>query len=528
MQTHPRLALRVFFYARLGLSSGMDLLVFPHQLFKEHPGLSLNPDRVVLVEDSLFFGDARYPLRFHKQKLWFHRATMKRYERFVASKGFETHYLDYGGPECSLGAQLNKLAKPKNGSPGLLTIDPTDFILEKRLRRYCEANRISLELLPNPGFINTPEENTGYRSGKKRWFMADFYKWQRTRLNVLMEDGRPVGGQWSFDEDNRKKVPKKLLGSIPSVTFPKHDGIDQESREHVLRHSAGNPGSLGQLYYPTSHRQASAWLKKFLTDRFDNFGPYEDAIVEGQSWLWHSMLTPMLNTGLLTPKQVLAETLKFAAGNDVPLSSLEGFVRQVIGWREFMRATYEDLGVTMRTTNHWQHHRRVPDSFYDATTGIVPIDDTISRILETGYCHHIERLMVLGGFMFLCEFDPKEIYRWFMEMFIDSYDWVMVPNVYAMSQNADGGLITTKPYFSGSSYVRKMSHHKKADWCDIWDGLYWRWIWNHHEELGKNPRWAMMCSMAKKMDVAKRERHLENAELFFKSEAMCRFQGTDG
>ena len=122
--------------------------------------------------------------------------------------------------------------------------------------------------------------------------------------------------------------------------------------------------------------------------------------------------------------------------------------------------------------------------------------------------------MVLGGFMFLCEIDPDDIYRWFMELFVDSYDWVMVPNAYAMSQNADGGLITTKPYFSGSSYIRKMSHYKSAPWCDIWDGLYWRWIWNHHRELGKNPRWAMMCSMAKKMDAEKRNRHLDNAERF--------------
>ena len=181
-----------------------------------------------------------------------------------------------------------------------------------------------------------------------------------------------------------------------------------------------------------------------------------------------------------------------------------------------MRATYEDLGVAMRTTNHWQHDRPMPAAFYNGTTGILPIDDTIKRLLETGFCHHIERLMVLGGFMFLCEIDPNDIYLWFMEMFIDSYDWVMVPNVYAMSQNADGGQITTKPYFSGSSYVRKMSHHKKDAWCDVWDGLYWRWIWNHHEELAKNPRWAMMCSMAKKMDVEKRETHLENAERFLR------------
>jgi deoxyribodipyrimidine photolyase-related protein len=208
------------------------------------------------------------------------------------------------------------------------------------------------------------------------------------------------------------------------------------------------------------------------------------------------------------------ETLAFANKNDVPLNSLEGFLRQIIGWREFIRATYQDVGVEMRTSNHWQHHRKIPVSFYDGTTGIQPIDDTINRVLTTGYCHHIERLMVLGGFMFLCEFHPDEIYRWFMEMFVDSYDWVMVPNVYAMSQHADGGMITTKPYFSGSAYIRKMSHYPKAEWCDTWDALYWRWIWNHAEELARNPRWAMMCSAARKMNAEKLDRHRELAEAF--------------
>ncbi|MEM9971110.1 MAG: cryptochrome/photolyase family protein, partial [Pseudomonadota bacterium] len=145
------------------------------------------------------------------------------------------------------------------------------------------------------------------------------------------------------------------------------------------------------------------------------------------------------------------------------------------------------------------------------------IDDTIRRILDTGYCHHIERLMVLGGFMFLCDFDPDDVYRWFMEMFVDSYDWVMVPNTYAMSQHADGGLITTKPYFSGSNYVRKMSHWGKGDWADTWDGLYWRFINKHKKELGNNPRWAMMCRTAERMKDETREAHLQNAANYLRS-----------
>jgi deoxyribodipyrimidine photolyase-related protein len=344
--------------------------------------------------------------------------------------------------------------------------------------------------------------------------MGDFYKFQRRRLDILMDGDEPVGGKWSFDDDNRKKVPKQLLAEIPSLLKVKFDAIDRAAVDHVEGRFPDNPGSLDELFFPTSHANAKKWLKHFLKERFASFGDYEDAIVQGESWLWHSVVTPSLNTGLLTPNQILKETLAFANKNDVPLNSLEGFLRQIIGWREFMRATYQDLGVKMRTTNHWNHNRKIPACFYDGSTGILPIDDTIHRILRTGYCHHIERLMVLGGFMFLCEFDPDEIYKWFMEMFVDSYDWVMVPNVYAMSQNADGGMITTKPYFSGSAYIRKMSHYPKAEWCDIWDALYWRWIWNHADELSRNPRWAMMCSMVRKMEADKRHEHLKSAETF--------------
>ncbi len=456
-------------------------------------------------------------MQVHQQKLWLHRASMKRYESELQNQGFETQYVNYDANAPSLVDQLSKSIKRKDRETELCCIDPTDFVLEKRLRKACELLGLRLEMLPNPGFLNSAEENQDYRAGKKRWFMADFYKWQRQRMNILMDGDQPAGGQWSYDEENRKKVPKKLLSAIPEILSIKRDDIDYQAKEYVQQRFSHHPGNINQLYYPTSHQSARRWLKHFLANRFEQFGDYEDSIVEGESWLWHSVLTPSINIGLLTPGEVVEATIDFAKKNEVPLNSLEGFLRQVIGWREFMRATYEDLGVPMRTTNYWQHRRPMPKCFFDGTTGIAPIDDTIRRILATGYCHHIERLMVLGGFMFLCEIDPDDIYRWFMEMFVDSYDWVMVPNVYAMSQNADGGTITTKPYFSGSSYIRKMSHYKHGPWCEIWDGLYWRWIWNHSNELGKNPRWAMMCNMAKKMEAKKRNQHLQQAETFLES-----------
>ena len=489
------------------------LLVFPHQLFQRHPGLRHDPDEVWLIEDTLFFGDPHYPMQFHKQKLWLHRASMKRYQRWLEERGQRTSYIDFE-PNSPTDVLLNSKHR-KNRQ--YIVAEPDDFILRKRLHRFAISQNTELKFTASPMFLNSRSLNQRYRQSKKRWFMADFYRFQRTRLKILVDNGKPVGGKWSFDTENRKKVPKQLLAQLPEMPPISFDEIDEQARQHVSKRFQKNPGSIDQLYYPTSHRAAAKWLKCFLEQRFDHFGDYEDAIVQGESWLWHSVLTPMLNVGLLTPKQIVDATLKHADQREIPLNSLEGFIRQVIGWREFMRATYDDLGVRMRTTNHWGHHRPIPHSFWNAETGIPPIDDTISRVLETGYCHHIERLMLLGGFMFLCEFDPDEIYKWFMEMFVDSYDWVMVPNAYAMSQNADGGLITTKPYFSGSSYVRKMSNHPKGKWCDVWDGLYWRWIWNHVDELSQNPRWAMMCSAARKMDSTKRATHLKNAEMFFNS-----------
>lgn len=492
------------------MSSATVLL--PNQLFADHPGLSDTPDKVVLFEDPLFFGDPQYPAKMHKQKLWLHRASMARYHQSLLAEGINSTIMAYDGQADAALRLFQGLAS--DGITQTVMVEPVDFIAQKRLIHAADRTSITLQFLPSPGFLNTQADNRDWANGRKRWFMAEFYKTQRRRLDVLMEGDQPQGGQWSFDEENRKKVPKALLKSLPWMDWPAHDDIDNAAKLSVLAEFPEATGQLDTLYYPTSHAAAAQWLRQFLERRFAQFGDYEDAIVGGESWLWHAVLTPALNIGLLTPKQVIDATLAYAGDNGIPLNSVEGFVRQIIGWREFIRATYEDLGVPMRTTNHWNHHRPMPAAFYDGTTGIDPLDDAIKRVLNTGYCHHIERLMVIGGFMFLCEVNPDDIYRWFMEMFVDSYDWVMVPNVYAMSQHADGGLITTKPYFSGSNYIRKMSHWKAGPWAETWDGLYWRFILKHSEALARNPRWAMMCRTGARMTPETKSKHLEAADRF--------------
>jgi deoxyribodipyrimidine photolyase-related protein len=231
----------------------------------------------------------------------------------------------------------------------------------------------------------------------------------------------------------------------------------------------------------------------------------------------HSVLTPMMNVGLLQPLEVVNAAIEYAGKHNVPINSLEGFVRQIMGWREFIRGMYECKGVESRTTNFWGFKRKIPSSFYDGTTGIIPVDETIRKVNETGYCHHIERLMILGNFMVLCEFDPNEVYEWFMELFIDAYDWVMVPNVYGMSQFADGGLFATKPYISGSNYVMKMSNYPKGDWNEVWDGLFWRFIQANRDFFSKNPRLNMMVRTFDKMNIERKNRLLLKAEAFLET-----------
>ena len=269
--------------------------------------------------------------------------------------------------------------------------------------------------------------------------------------------------------------------------------------------------------YPVSRADAQDWLQRFLNERLENFGVYEDAMLREESVLYHSVLSPLLNVGLLLPQDVLDQTLIAASNRSIPLNSLEGFVRQLIGWREFVRQVYVRAGRQQRTKNYWGFTRKIPRSFWEGTTGLHPFDTVVQRVLRTGYCHHIERLMVVGNLMLLCEFDPDEVYRWFMELFIDSYDWVMVPNVYGMSQFADGGMMTTKPYISGSNYLMKMGNWEKGDWQPVWDGLFWRFMHVHRDFFLQNPRLGMLVGTFDKMPAERQQMHLNNADRFLSS-----------
>ncbi len=486
-------------------------LIFPHQLFETNPILERDYP-IFLIEEYLFF--SQYP--FHKQKLAFHRASMKCYAHYLTKNKKKVQYIQAKSPESDIRRLIPFLKE--QGYNKILYIDPTDYLLDRRIKRQAVKENIDLEQLPNPSFINSKADNSNFfKPTKKKFFQTSFYKEQRERLSILLnKDGGPEGGKWSFDGDNRKKYPAKK--TPPAIKFPKQNSFYLEAIDYVNQHFQDNYGSLSDTpLYPIDHQESSKWLEQFLQNRFEEFGDYEDAIVKGESILNHSVLSPLLNTGLITPKDIIQKTISYYKKNNIPLNSTEGFVRQIIGWREFIRGIYEVKGTEERTSNYWGFDRKIPKSFYNGTTGIDPLDEVIKEILKTGYCHHIERLMVLGNFMLLCEFDPNEVYQWFMELFIDAYDWVMVPNVYGMSQFADGGLFATKPYISGSNYILKMSNYSKGEWQKTWDGLFWRFMDVHRDFFNSNPRLGMLVRTFDKMEQSKKQSHHIEAEKFLKS-----------
>lgn len=477
-------------------------LIFPHQLFADHPALA-GASRAVMVEEPLYFTQHR----FHRQKLILHRASMRRFADELRQRSVKVDYVEAGelSETAALAAYLKRLR-----IRSVQYVDPCDDWLSTRLAAALEEHGIAATVLDDPHFLTPSSVVRDFSAGKDRLFFTEFYIAQRKRLGLLLErDGKPVGGQWSFDPENRKKLPK--AARVPETRRAEEGDSVVEARQYARTHFPTAIGLDAMFGYPTDHAGASAWLEQFMNERLATFGDYEDAISTTHDVLFHSVLTPMLNIGLLSPRQIVDAAM--ARAGRVPLNSLEGFLRQVIGWREFVRLVYLTHGRGQRTRNFWGFTHDVPAAFYDASTGVDPVDHVIRQVLRTGYCHHIERLMILGNFLLLCEVNPDSVYRWFMELFVDAYDWVMVPNVYGMSQYADGGLMTTKPYISGSNYVIKMSDFKKGPWCAVWDALYWCFVDRHADFFERNPRLAMMVKMKDRLGD-KLQEHRRVADAF--------------
>lgn len=476
-------------------------LIFPNQLFEHHPAIT--HDRIIiLIEHPRFFTD----FQFHKQKILLHRASMRAYYDTLLKQDYSCIYLEFNEAD----ALFDILQKKKIRE--IHCIDFCDHTLEYKIKTESKKAQIQLNIYESPMFMTPRDFIKKKLAGKKHLFMHTFYIDQRKRLNVMMHKGKPMGGSWSFDNQNRKPLTSHT--KIPSMPKEIKGKYIQDGIEYVNRHFKKNPGELEKFYFPITHLQAKSLVDEFLEKRFAHFGDFQDAIAQNEPLLFHSFLSSALNIGLVTPEYVLNKALEYAKKHKIQMNNVEGFVRQIIGWREFVRAVYLMKGKKQSRGNFFKHSRTLPLSFWSASTGIKPIDCIISRVLKYAYAHHIERLMVLGNFMMLAQIKPPDVYTWFMELFIDAYDWVMVPNVFGMSQYADGGFMTTKPYVSSSNYLLKMSDFQKGDWCAIWDALYWHFLHTNRTTLAKIHRAKIMILPLRKMSPAALEKKLSVAKDF--------------
>ena len=482
-------------------------LVYPHQLHAAQLQVEQGT-RLVVVEDDLLYRQ----LPFHAHKLVLHRAAVARFVDRAREAGHDVDVVE-SRPDRTSGKGLVELIE-RLAPQRITVLDVVDDWLGRDCRDQLREAGYELrreDVLDTPGFLTSRAQIAEQLGGGGSPRMQHFYAWQRRRLDVLVDGKQPVGGRWSFDTENRKKLPKGHAVPDPGLGPARRHTRVTEAIDWVAEHFPDAPGDPRTFAWPTSPGEADAALRRFLDERLSHFGPYEDAISAEHPVVFHSALSPALNCGLIDPAQVLERTLAAAEEQDADLPSLEGFVRQLIGWREYMRGTYRLWGRQMRTSNVLGHVRSLPPGWWDGTTGLDPVDLVIRRVLDRGWAHHIERLMVLGNALCLQRVDPEEVWRWFMAMFVDAYDWVMVPNVYAMSQFAAGEAITTKPYVSGSNYLKKMSDLPPGPWREAWDGLYWVFVDDHREAFEANPRSGFAVRTLEGMDPQKLAAHREAA-----------------
>lgn len=461
--------------------------------------------------------------RFHKHKLILFLASMRSYRDMLRKNGFEVIYTELTSDsyEQILGRQIQK-----TGCKILATWEVEDHFMEDRLQNLAKAQDIELRIHISPMFVHTRLHFKNYLESVKKPFMKTFYERSRKQLNILMDtSGKPLGGRFSFDDENRKRLPKAI--EIPNRLHLQPKAANQSNHvrdvsQIINQTFPSHPGETADFWLPTTR---SGWMKhliEFTDQYFTRFGDYEDAISTRDPFLFHSVLSPGLNLGLITPDDVIQTALTAFRENQnsslrIPLNSVEGFIRQILGWREFIRGIYHHYDEHQRTSNFWNHNRPLTQKWYTGSTGIPPVDDAIKKALKFGYNHHIERLMILSNTMLLAEIKPQLVHRWFMEMYVDSSDWVMGPNVYGMGQFSDGGVFATKPYICGSNYILKMSDYKKGDWCEVLDSLYWTFILKHRSFYEKNPRMSVMVKALDKIKPDRLSRMMLLAENFRKT-----------
>lgn len=439
----------------------MSFLLFPNQLYElKYIPNEYHEYKFYLYDHPLFYGKRKnMKMNFNKKKIILHKASI-------------LHYVDH--------IKLNiKIIKEYPKVNSIIYFDTLDKQLEEEINKKYDK-KIKLE---SPNFISSSSQIKEFyekNKNKKSFLHNSFYKYQ-------LEIHKIPYIKKTYDKENREAIPKNE--EIPNIKFPPLNVYIKKAIEIVKREYGNNYGDVENFYIPITHEDAKNWLKQFIKMRFKKFGIYQDAMIPDEAFLFHSVLSPMMNIGLINPEYIIKEVIKSYEKKEISINDYEAFIRQIIGWREYQRFIYEYLYNDIINENYFNNKKKLNKNWYEGTLGILPVDNVIKMAFKWGYIHHILRLMVMTNFMNLCGINPHEVYKWFMEFSVDSYDWVMIGNVYSMGMWCDGGLTMRKPYISTDNYISMMSggRYEDGEWNEIWRGLFYIFLEKNEKKLRGTP-----------------------------------------
>ncbi len=487
------------------------LLLAPDQLSLDYPAFAaIDPDHDLVVQIEAPEDFTHVPS--HKQRTVLFLAAMRHFADTLAAAGYRRCYVALDDPDHSgsLGAELERLIR--NHEPeSLVMIRPGDWRTLETVKAAASQASLPLESMEDPHFLVAPQDFSEWAAGRKQLVMEHFYRWMRKRDGVLLTaEGQPEGGQWNFDKENRKSLGPGSPDPPNRLEFPP-DALTREVMALVKKTFPDAPGSLEEFLWPTNREQALEVLDDFIAHRLAYFGDYQDAMDRGRPWMFHSLLSPVLNLKLLEPRECVAAAVEAYRQDRAPLNAVEGFIRQIIGWREFIRGVYWHEGPEYADHNHLDTSGRLPAFYWTGDTEMVCVQDSLDSVLRHGYGHHIQRLMVTGNLALTSGVDPREISDWYLGMYVDSMDWVTLPNTLGMVMFADGGVVGSKPYASTGKYIDRMSDYcsqcpfdpaqRSGPQACPFTTFYWDFLARNRRRLEAIPRMRMMYRNLDRLDA---------------------------
>ncbi len=491
------------------------ILILGDQLTFDNPaleGFDAAQDAILMVEAT----DEATQVWSHKARIVLFLSAMRHFYEALAARypeGLQGDYLKLGEHDFvtlkDAWAHYIATLQPRK----VIVCEPGEYRIEQELIALCEQMETPLALRDDTHFMCSRADfrhwaADGKSGHKKELRMEFFYRRMRQKYAVLMENDQPVGGAWNYDAENRKSFGKTGPQQVPTAPPVRIDALTQAVIAAVERHFPDHPGSLDNFIWPVTREEALTFLDDFIKHKLAGFGDHQDAMWQplhrGQSpYLWHSLLSSSLNLKLLNPREVIAAAVAAYEQHQLPLASVEGFIRQILGWREFIRGMYWLDMPQMAQSNHYNHTRKLPNWYWTGETHMNCMRQTINDTMQLGYAHHIQRLMVTGIFGILAQIDPREVEAWYLAVYVDAVEWVELPNVAGMALYANGGRFTSKPYVASGAYIKRMSNYcsqcqykpelKTGSSACPTTTLYWNFLINHHDVLSRNPRTALMA-----------------------------------